>query len=311
MKLEFSAFAWLALGLSAPLALAAPPLAQDDAAAEQADPELQAYLDALEALPWVDGPASGELGRWAEVEVGQGMRFLGAEGARKYLELCGNPTDGSELGLVSSSDDVWFALFEFDESGYVEDDEKEELDADAILEGLREGQEQGNEIRRKSGLPTLEILGWMRPPHYDPDTNNLEWATRARSSDGGTSVNLNTRLLGRHGVMSATLVAAPEDLEAVLPAYREQLAGFSFKPGERYTEYVQGDRIAEYGLTGLIAGGVAVGLLKSGLLAKLWKPIAFGLVVLAGFAKKLFGRKRDAAPSRTVIADAPADGPQG
>jgi uncharacterized membrane-anchored protein len=277
---------------------------QDEEGAEELDPELLKEIEAFNSLPWVDGPTTGDLGRWAHVEVPEGMRFLGAEGTRKYLELCGNTTDGDEFGLVCPPDAEWFAVYEFDESGYVEDEDKADLDAEALLESLKEGQEQDNEERRKLGFPTLEILGWMTPPHYDEQTHNLEWATSARSGDGETSANHNTRLLGRRGVMSVTLVASPEELENVLPAYRQQLSRFSFKSGERYSEYVKGDRVAEYGLTALIAGGAGVAALKSGLLAKLWKFIVGGLAALfVGLKKFLAGKKR---ASTTRVRTAPA-----
>ena len=73
-----------------------------------------------------------------------------------------------------------------------------------------------------------------------------------------------------------------------------------FNPGYRYAEFnSKTDRMAEYGLGALIAGGVAA---KLGLFAKLGalllafkKLIIVGLVAIGGLFSKLFGKKKDAA----------------
>lgn len=44
-------------------------------------------------------------------------------------------------------------------------------------------------------------------PPYDPDTKRVEWGTRLRGDDGRIIVNYTVRLLGRRGVMHATLVS--------------------------------------------------------------------------------------------------------
>ena len=50
------------------------------------------------------------------------------------------------------------------------------------------------------------------------------------------------------------------------------------------------DKLAEYGLTALVVGGGAAVLAQTGLLAKLWKPIAAFFVALGLGVKKLFSR---------------------
>jgi uncharacterized membrane-anchored protein len=51
------------------------------------------------------------------------------------------------------------------------------------------------------------------------------------------------------------------------------------------------NKIAEYGLVGLIAGGGLLVAAKSGLLAKLWKPILVGLVAIGAFIKRIIRGK--------------------
>jgi uncharacterized membrane-anchored protein len=74
----------------------------------------------------------------------------------------------------------------------------------------------------------------------------------------------------------------------VVPEFEGLLGGLTFVPGQKYSEFRAGDKIAEYGLTALIAGGAAAVALKSGLLAKLWKVIVVALVALASAMKRLF-----------------------
>jgi uncharacterized membrane-anchored protein len=189
-------------------------------------------------------------------------------------------------------------IFEFDDIGYVKDDEKNDLDADELLSTMKEGQEAANEQRKKMGLGELEIMGWAVPPRFNDQTKNLEWAIILKSkSDGGTNINHNTRLLGRKGVMEVTLMCSPEELQGLLPGYQKILEGFSYTQGETYAEYKSGDKIAEYGLTALVAGGGAYALAKSGLLGKLGLIFAkMGkaaiLVVVGVFVaiKKLFSK---------------------
>jgi uncharacterized membrane-anchored protein len=150
----------------------------------------------------------------------------------------------------------------------VKDDEKDELDADSLLKTLREGQAYGNERRREMGLGRTRTGRLGSAAKYNIETNNLEWGTIVRSASGGDSVNYNTRLLGRRGVMEVALVCSPDELQALLPQYQSILAGYDYIDGERYAEFRQGDRMAQYGLTALVAGGAAVAASKMGLFAK-------------------------------------------
>lgn len=245
----------------------------------------------LPYIEWIDGPAVGQLGRHAEIDVPAGYRFTEGEGTRTFLELLENPPSGRELGMLvpSDGDEFWFVIFEFDAIGYVKDDEKDDLDADGIIESIRQGTAEANKIRAENGWGTVDVVGWERTPAYNDGTHNLEWAIRGRSSDGD-SINYSTRLLGRRGVMSADLVLAPEQLPMVAPDYQSILAGFRFSTGESYAEFTAGDKIAAYGLTALVAGGAGALAAKSGLLARFWKFIVGGVLAVLAFFRRLFGR---------------------
>lgn len=221
-------------------------------------------------LGWTKGPIEGPLSSVASIKVPAGYVYLDAADTRKLMLKMHNPVSNREVGLVGPSSMNWFVVFEYDDCGHVKDDEKGKLDANAILESLKEGTEAGNEERRRNGWETMELIGWQRPPFYNEGTHNLEWATKARST-GEISINHNVRLLGRAGVMEAVLVGGEESYDKEAPLLAKLLEGFKFTSGSTYSEFRPGDKIAEYGLTALITGGAAAVALKTGLFGKLWK----------------------------------------
>lgn len=247
--------------------------------------------DELQKVKWQEGPSIGDLGNTAQVHVPAGYVFAGANDTRLIMESNHNPTTGRELGFVSPAGQDWFAVFEFEDVGYIRDDEKNSLDADALLDSIKAGTEAGNKERIRRGWSTMTIVGWEQQPRYNESTHNLEWAVRAES-DGSPIINYNTRLLGRGGVMEVTLVTDPATLEANLPKFKTMLAGFDFIQGQRYAEFRQGDKMAGYGLTGLIVGGTTAVLVKSGAFKWLWKAIIAAGLGISALVRKLFSRKK-------------------
>lgn len=250
-------------------------------------------VENIAGVKWQTGPSSGALGSAAQVEVPDGYLFAGGNDTRLIMEALHNPTSGKEQGYLSPKGEDWFAVFEFDDVGYIKDDDKDSLDADAMLEAIKTGTEQGNKERLRRGWPTMTIVGWETQPRYDETTHNLEWAIRA-TSEGAPVVNYNTRLLGRGGVMEVTLVTDPASLATNLPKFKTMLAGFGFNQGQKYAEFRQGDKMAQYGLTGLIVGGTTAVLVKSGLFKWLWKGLVAIGIAISAFVRKLLGRRKAA-----------------
>lgn len=246
-------------------------------------------------LDWRQGPITAPIGGdLAEIELPEGYLVLDGPNTQRLMEYMQNPVSGSEVATVASADEnaAWFIVFEWSDIGYVEDEEGAELDPDAILASIREGTEIANEERKERGWPTMKIVGWQEEPHYDYGTNNLTWAIIGES-EGGRSINRIVKLLGRRGVMTATLVAPPEELTASAEETDVLLAGYRFRPGSTYAEYVPGkDKLAEIGLTALVVGGAGAALVKSGLLARFWKLILAGIVAVGAGIKRVFGSSR-------------------
>src|SRR5688572_29901522 len=257
-------------------------------------PALAAEKSALGKTDFLQGPIKAKLGSVAEIQVPGGYSFTGAEGTKKMMEMMGNTVDGSELGFLAPSNANWFVIFEYDDTGYVKDDEKDKLDADAILQSIRRGTEQANKQRKKMGMPPVTVVGWEQQPKYNPETHNLEWAIRGES-EGEPVVNYNTRVLGRKGVMRVTVVGEPDEVKTAMPDFKQLMAEYNFQSGQTYAEFKPGDKVAKYGLAALVVGGAAVGAAKLGLFATLavflkkgWYFVVAALVAIASFFKKVF-----------------------
>lgn len=252
----------------------------------------------VEDLPWTRGPAKVELGPQATLEVPKGYVFLDPAGTRQLDQLMENVSSDTPTYTLAPESLDWTAYFNFDDVGFVKDDDK--LDADDLLKSVREGTEESNKERRQNGWETLTLVGWKAQPHYDNAFKSLTWAFLARGDRSQHDiVNYNARLLGRSGVMSVVLVSSPEAMDAAVGEFKETLPGFAFKPGQTYSDFHTGDRVAEYGLAALVAGGAAAVAAKkgffaviAGFLAAAWKFVLLGLAALGGFFKRLFTRNK-------------------
>lgn len=260
-------------------------------------------------IEWQKGPLVANLGGAAQIKVPQGYAFTDGKGAKRFLELSQNPPSGNEVGLIipiqkdSSTNNFWFMLFEFNEVGYIADTDKSSLDPDGLLRSLQDGTERDNKTRQERGWPAFHITGWQQTPFYDSATHNLTWGIYGQGDDAskGQTDNYSVRILGRRGEMSVDLILDPSQLATVLPTYNMLLQGFSYTSGNRYAEFVKGDKVAGYGLAALIAGGAAATAVKTGLVAKLWKLLLAAIMAvwklillvcaaIASFFRKLFAK---------------------
>jgi len=262
--------------------------------AETAPDEEPSYAEqVMQSLHWYEGPTTVTVGSNATFNVPEGYMFLNPADTDKLLELMQNPPTGNDY-YFGPSDFRWFGFFSYDDTGHVKDDET--IDADAVLGSIREGTEESNKMRIQNGWDPMEILGWKFKPFYDTDTKRLSWAINGKSGEDYV-INYNTRILGRTGVTSAVLVVDPEELTSAVAEFKTAVENYAFNPEQKYSAFQEGDKLAEYGLAALIAGGAAAVATKKGLwativaaLAAFWKFIAAGVV---GLFAMLFGKKRN------------------
>ena len=185
------------------------------------------------SLEFSQGPGTYDVTSRAEIALPEGYDRLDADDTAKLMALYQNPTSVDEY-YVAPIDERWFSVFSYEDTGHIKDDE--EIDSGALLDSIRAGTDVGNRERRERGWPEMTIVGWQAEPRYDEKSNRLSWAVLAES-EGQQIVNYNTRLLGRTGVMSATLVADPATLDQSIAEFETMLLGFDYKPGNLYAEY--------------------------------------------------------------------------
>lgn len=249
----------------------------------------------IEKLGWHQGPTTAELKSRAQIKLPAGYRWLDAKDAAKALTLMGNRSAGRELGLIENTKAGWWVVIEFDEVGFVKDDEKDKLDADKLIASIRAGTEEMNKDRARQGIPPMSILGWHVKPNFNDQTKNLEWSILGESR-GNKFVNYNVRMLGRKGVTEIVLIEDHDKVDAAMPEFRKLISDFSYKGGESYAEYRAGDKIAQYGLGALVVGGAAAVAYKVGFfgliaafLKKGWKLVVLAIAGIGAGIKKLLG----------------------
>lgn len=251
----------------------------------------------IAALDWTKGPTTVTIAGNSKLTVPVGYLFLDRANTKKFDELNENLSDGQEVMIAPESGD-WSAYLEFDDGGYVKDDEK--IDGTALLKTLQQNTEAANAERQKRGWATLHVTGWAAPPAYNSDTKRLEWAT-VLASQGHENVNFFTKLLGRRGHTSVVMVSSTAGLADAKATLNKVLDGYSFDPGQTYAEWKPGDKVAEYGLAALVLGGAAAVAAKKGLwgvlagfLAAAWKAIAAAAVGAVAWLRARFAKKSDA-----------------
>jgi len=244
-------------------------------------------LPALDRIQWITGPAKASLGKVAEVNVPAGYKFADEGSARSLLERMKNPVPKDLVGILAPASGKWFAILEFGDIGYVRDDDKDRLDAGAMLNGVRRTITRQNKEGSKSGQVTIDSADWELRPVYDPSEHKLEWAIRIKT--GGQAevvINHAVRLFGRRGVLNVIAVQ-PYRPDLNLATLREIAKGLSFKAGEGYRDYQQGDKLARYGLADLVINENSLDSnSESGATQDeskaWWVRIGLGLLVFAG-----------------------------
>ena len=217
----------------------------------------------------MQGPKQITIAGNSTLSLPEGYWYLDPANTAKYEELNHNLSDGKEV-LIAPKSFQWNAYFIFENEGYVKDSDK--IDADAILKSLTDSTEAANEERRRRGWADLHVVGWTIPPAYNSTSKRLEWATRLRSQNH-ENTNFFTKVLARKGFTTVVLVSSPENLQAAVADLNGLLTDYHFNAGDSYADWRPGDKVAEYGLTGLIVGGAVAAAVKTGLFKGLWKVL--------------------------------------
>ena len=103
-------------------------------------PALLAQDSAGAKTGYLEGPANAHIGDIAELSVPPGYVFLDGKTTQAMLKKEGEPVSGNELGFIQPTNANWAVFFEFNDVGYVKDDDKEILkNPDKLLNAIIKG----------------------------------------------------------------------------------------------------------------------------------------------------------------------------
>jgi len=292
---------------------------EPEQAAGDGDKPTQIYLD---PYPHTEpGPKKIELGDQLVLDLPEGFVYFDRVHGKQLMEKMGNRVGDDLRGLVFKKDGSWLIKIAYVGDGYVKDDDAADLKPDEILQSIKDGTEQANEFRKQRGFEPIHVDDWTEPPRYDRALHHLIWGIKGKHDDGSPAgVNFYTRVLGRRGYVALNLMDDPATIEASKVDGLRVLRATTFKPGARYEDFdKKNDKIAEYGLAALVAGGAgvaAVKLVKVGLLAKFGgklialliagkKAIVALLVAVVAGLRALFGKKKQPPPPEPPPAEPP------
>lgn len=287
------------------LALAAGPLWADQGPYPETEAERNAAFD---ALIWQHEAKSYPLeGAHASLDLKPGLSLLlGSDAQRLEWLINGVEFPDTVAALTYSNGSAKaLAFVQWHDEGYVTDTQWNDVDSDKLLEQYRDATERSNKDRVANGRNALHVIGWLQKPEYDQATHTVSFALEL-SNGKANSANVKALHLGREGYASITWAGSmsvfqnsgnpPALLSTVLASYK-------FDQGHSYDDFKQGDKVAAYGIAGLVATALGVKFGK-GLLAALLafliagKKIAIPAVAVFGagivkFWRRLFGRRAD------------------
>ena len=209
----------------------------------------------------------------------QGLTAVVGSQANRFRSLIDPGTSGKiEADILAI--DFTEVVYSWEATGRVSDTDWSDLDVAQMLKQIRDTTLAQNDARKASGGTYFTDVVWRDQPRLDQRTHSISWVIDGSNSDGSHTLNSVTLKLGRYGYERINVVSTPNSAQG--PALVAQAnSTFYFDAGARYDDFEAGrDRVAEFGVAGLVAS--LVGL-------KVAKVLGFGalLIVLKKFAALL------------------------
>lgn len=164
------------------------------------------------------------------------------------------------LNVPIGSPASWSAALTYQRDGNVTDADAPKLDPAVLLAYMKNEEMDYTAKLKQQGLSKLsvELVGWVKPPHYDTEKHTLEWGLEIVPPAGQHVINYNFRLLGRHGMLGISTVTPMEQLPAIEGASTKIAAALKFNPTYGYTDFMADtDKKAPYGLVSIVTGHAA------------------------------------------------------
>lgn len=275
-----------------------------------------AFMDSVEhAMNYQHGTVLLKNGI-AKLNIPKGFKFLNAQQANFVVsDVWGNPPQDVQGLLLPEKQKITDAssyafIIEWDEMGFVKDDDADEIDYDELLKDMQTEINEGNEEREQAGYEAIKLIGWASKPFYDKEHKILHWAKEIKFGENDVNtLNYNIRILGRKGVLILNAVSNISQLPLVNQDIKQVLTIVEFTEGNKYENFDSGiDTVAAVGIGGLVAGKVLAKLGFLGLLAKFLAPLLkFGKLgvlavgaALSAIWRFMTGRKKPEEPSATL-----------
>jgi uncharacterized membrane-anchored protein len=202
-----------------------------------------------------------------------GSMVVGTE-AERADELINGTTSSDTEGFARIDHRVLY--LSYSDVGYVSADDWKDVDASELLKNMSQATEDANEERVKNGVSAMHTDGWVQAPVYDANRKSVRWVVGLHDSET-KFVNAVALQLGRNGYERFTLVSDGSNPQADAAILANAVRAYQFKKGFRFSDYVQGDKLAGFGIAALV--GTAAG-------ATIAKTVGFGAVLL--LIKKFF-----------------------
>jgi len=282
------------------------------------------------SLKWQTGTITLKDGL-AKINLTDDFRYLDNADARKVLhDMWGNPDDPGILGMIFPKDKGpldhggWAVTINYEPGGYMKDDDADKINYDDLLKKMQERTREISPERVKQGYASIELVGWAAPPRYDKATHKLYWAKDLKfGAETQDTLNYDIRILGRRGVLVLGAISSMDAFPEIDRKVPQILAMVDFQPGNSYADFdPKIDKVAEYGLATLIAGGALAGAAKLGLFGLLFKYIIVvalalkkaAIVVIVGLVaavKKLINKFSGKSSTPDHLLPPPGNRPPG
>ncbi len=248
-----------------------------------------------------------------KITVPKGFKYLDAtQSERVIVDIWGNPKGPDlSLGMILPenqgvlSDKGYVFNIQYDEIGYVEDDDADDVDYDELLEQMQEETEEANKERTQQGYEAVSMVGWATKPFYDKDRKILFWAKELKfGSQEVNTLNYNVRVLGRKGVIVLNAIATINDLPEVKKDIHKVLNIVQFNDGYKYSDFDSSvDEVATWTIGSLVAGKILAKVGFFAILLKFWKVLAIAIVGGGSFIWNKFKKKKEEEIQPEVISE--------
>jgi uncharacterized membrane-anchored protein len=163
--------------------------------------------------------------------------------------------------------------------GYVKFDDWDKGNRDDEIEVIWDSMVLGLEAQSEKLGTLITAERWHIYPTLDKERKVLYYATLI-NWDGSPTININASVFDRRGYVEFQIVPIMSDItaETTKKIVEEVLNIYKAEEGQKYTQFITGDKIAAAGVVGVLATLVGV---------KYGKGAAAGLIaIILVFAKK-------------------------